>query len=104
MFGPFLTANVVVANRVEPLFSLIRPGQHTGAREYVILALVLFMIPAGAWIAARPLWRVRARLGAGVAVGNAIVAVLLLLAFVAIAVPLGVEVYRCDILSVSNCD
>lgn len=33
---PFLAANAIVANKVEPLFSFIRPGPHTSAFEYAL--------------------------------------------------------------------
>ncbi len=49
--------NAIVANRIEPYFSLIRPGPHTSPREYVLLFVVVCLIPVGAFVAARPLLR-----------------------------------------------
>lgn len=34
---PFVSMNTIVANRLEPFFSLIRPGIHTSLFEYVLL-------------------------------------------------------------------
>ena len=99
MFGPFLTANVVVANRVEPLFSLIRPGIDTSPREYVLLFGVVFLIPAGAFLALRPMLSNRRFYAL-----NAISAALLVFAFGALVMGIGSEIYRCDILRIPNCD
>ena len=54
---PFLAANAIVANRIEPFFSFIRPGPHTNSFEYVLLFGVIGCMPIGAFIAARPLFR-----------------------------------------------
>ena len=54
---PFLALNLVVVHRVEPLFSLLRPGIHTGPYEYAVLGLVLLLLPIGALIAMLPLRR-----------------------------------------------
>ena len=101
---PFLVANAVVANRIEPLFSLIRPGLHTGAREYAALAIVLLLMPAGAWWAMLPSL---GRDGAGrrrFYVMNCAVAVLLSASFAVITWALGAEIYACEYLKVLNCD
>ena len=101
---PFVIANAIVANRIEPFFSLIRPGAHTSPREYVLLAVVLLLLPLGAFVAARPLL---ARDAAGrrrVYPLNAALAGLFLAAFLAITSGLGADIYRCDILGLTNCD
>jgi hypothetical protein len=54
---PFVAADAIVGSRIEPFFSIIRPGLHTGPREYVLLAVVLLLILVGAIIAARPMLR-----------------------------------------------
>ena len=101
---PFLAANAVVGNRIEPFFSLIRPGEHTSAREYVLLAGLLALVLAGAFVAAAPMLRRgddgRRRfypLNAALALG-------LGLMFVAISYGLGSDIYRCDVLGLPNCD
>ena len=92
---PFLALNAVVASRIEPLFSLIRPDAHTSALEYALLATVLLLMPLGAFVALR-----RERLYAA----NVAVAVVLLGLFLAVATAPGVEIYRCDVLRIPNCD
>jgi hypothetical protein len=101
---PFLAANAIVGNRIEPFFSLIRPGEHTSAREYALLAGLLALILFGAFVAARPMLRRgddgRRRfypLNAALAAG-------LCLVFVALSYGLGSDIYRCDVLGVPNCD
>lgn len=101
---PFLAANAIVANRIEPFFSLIRPGIHTSGREYVLLVTVLFLIAAGAFVAARPMLRKGADGTRRFHVANAIVAALLSIFFILVSVGLGTDIYRCDVLGIPNCD
>jgi hypothetical protein len=101
---PFAALNAVVANRVEPVFSLIRPGLHTSPREYVLLAAVLLLLPAGAIWALRPTLRRDAHGRRHFYLMNAMSAGLLLLVFTVLAVALGDEIYRCDVLGNPNCD
>ncbi len=101
---PFLAANAVVANRIEPLFSLIRPGMHTSPREVVLLAIVLLLMPVGAMVAMLPSV---GRDGTGrrrLYVFNCAVAVALVAVFAVIASALGSEIYACEYLKVPNCD
>lgn len=58
---PLLVANTIVGNRIEPFFSLIRPGLHTSPREHALLVFVLLLLPAGAFIALRPVLNRRQR-------------------------------------------
>lgn len=95
--------NAIVANRIEPYFSLIRPGPHTSAREYVLLFVVMFLILVGAFVAARPLLRKADGTRRFYAV-NAVFAAFLCLAFVVLSGALGTEIYRCDVLKIPNCD
>jgi hypothetical protein len=101
---PFVAMNAIVANRIEPFFSFIRPGIHTSRFEYVALFSVVLLIPVGAFIAARPMLQRgvdgRRRFHAI----NAILAALLCMAFVAVVVGLGTDIYRCDVLGIPNCD
>ena len=101
---PFLTLNMVVANRIEPLFSLIRPGIHTSAFEYVLLAIVLFLIPVGAFIAIRPMLEKGSDGKRKFYLANGVLAAILLLVFVLLSVGLGSDIYRCDVLQIPNCD
>jgi hypothetical protein len=101
---PFLAVNAIVGNRLEPFFSLIRPGPHTSTREYVLLAVLLLLIPGGAVIAARPMLRKDDRGGRRLYAINATVAALLGLVFIVLSLALGSDIYRCDVLGVPNCD
>ena len=101
---PFVTMNAIVANRIEPYFSLIRPGPHTSPREYVLLFVVVCLIPVGAFVAARPLLRKEADGTRRFYAMNAGLAAFLCLAFVVLSGALGTEIYRCDVLGIPNCD
>ncbi len=101
---PLVTANAIVANRIEPFFSLIRPGIHTSPREYVLLFVVVLLIAVGAFLAARPLLQKGADGKRRFHAVNAVVATLLAIVFVAVSVGLGSDIYRCDILQIPNCD
>lgn len=101
---PFLTANAIVGNRLEPFFSLIRPGPHTSGREWVLLFVVVFLLPVGAFIAARPMLRSEMTGQRRIHLMNGIIAALLVAAFVMLAIELGPEIYRCDVLQIPNCD
>ena len=104
---PLLAANAIVGGRIEPLFSIIRPGAHTTPAEYALLTVLLLLLPVGAYIALRPLLGARAERESalsGPRVANWAVAAVLLVAFVAISASLGEEIYRCDVLQIPNCD
>jgi hypothetical protein len=96
--------NAIVGNRIEPFFSFIRPGIHTGPFEYPLLFIVLFLIPIGAFIAARPIFQKGADINRKLYLVNAILAALLLIVFLVVFIALGSEIYRCDILQIPNCD
>jgi hypothetical protein len=100
---PFFTANAIVAQRIEPFFSVIRPGPHTSTFELVLLAVVLLCLPAGAYVAARPLFASNTRRPSAWIV-NGTISVVLLVAFVVISTALGGEIYRCEVLGIPNCD
>lgn len=107
MFGlPFVLLNLTVAVRIEPLFSTIRPGVHTGPFEYPILIGALLLLPVGAAVALAPLWETMWRRGAvrRSQVVSIMVALLLVVSFVALAVPLGSDIVRCEVMQVKNCD
>ena len=101
---PLIAANAIVGSRIEPFFSIIRPGLHTGPREYVLLGVVLLLILVGAIVAARPMLRRSANGERRFYPINAAVAALLCLAFLTLALGLGSEIYRCDVLGIPNCD
>jgi predicted Na+-dependent transporter len=101
---PFVAMNAIVGNRIEPFFSMIRPGIHTSPLEYVLLFIVVLLIPVGAFVAARPLFQKRVDGKRRFHAVNAILATLLCILFVAVSAGLGSDIYRCDILRIPNCD
>jgi len=101
---PFAAANAIVGNRIEPFFSFIRPGPHTSAFEYVLLAVILACLPVGAFIAARPMLKRGADGGWRVHLVNAVLALVMLALFVILSAGLGADIYRCDVLYIPNCD
>lgn len=100
---PFAVANAIVGGRIEPFFSFIRPGPHTSAFEYGVLAAAVACLPLGAFIAARPMLK-RASGRRRVHLLNAVVALVMLALFVILSVGLGTDIYRCDVLQIPNCD
>jgi hypothetical protein len=103
-FAPFVLLNAIVGNRIEPFFSLIRPGIHTGPFEYPLLFIVLFLIPMGSFIAIRPVFQKGAERKRNFYLVNVLLAVLLLMVFVMLSIGLGSDIYRCDVLQIPNCD
>jgi hypothetical protein len=101
---PFVAANAMVGGRIEPFFSIIRPGPHTGAREYLLLLILVLLILIGAVVAARPMLSRGNDGRRRFYPVNAVVAALLGLGFIALSVGLGLDVYRCDVLGIPNCD
>lgn len=101
---PLIALNQIVGDKIEPFFSLIRPGIHTSPLEYVLLPVVLLLLPVGAFIAVRPIFRKETGGNRKLYLVNCIPAALLLLVFVLISVAWGSEIYRCEILQIPNCD
>ena len=102
--APFVLLHTIVGNRIEPFFSLIRPGIHTSTFEYILLFIVLFLIPVGSFIAIRPIFQRGAEGKRKFHLLNAVLAALLLIVVVMLFVGLGSEIYRCDVLQIPNCD
>jgi hypothetical protein len=101
---PLMAANAIVGHKIEPFFSLVRPGTHTSTREYVLLVILLALLPAGAWLATRPMLRSGVARSSRIDSINAVVAAILLLVFVAVSIGLAADVYRCNVLDIPNCD
>ena len=101
---PFVVLNFIVGNRIEPFFSWIRPTPHTSTQEYILLFTAILLIFLGAVVAARPFLQRGADGRRHFHPLNAVLATLLLVAFVSIAAALGTEIYRCDVLQIPNCD
>ena len=103
-YATFLAANAIVGSRIEPFFSLIRPGLHTSPREYVLLAVGLLLVLVGALVTARPMLHRRADGRRRIYAVNAILAAALASFFVMVAIAVGSDIYRCDVLGIPNCD
>lgn len=101
---PFFILNAIVGNRIEPLFSLIRPGLHTSPREYVLLSIVVLLFPVGAFIALSPTLRKNADGTHRFYPLNALIAGLLLVFFAMLSIGIGSDIYRCDVQQIPNCD
>jgi hypothetical protein len=100
---PFLLINAVVATRAEPVYGWLR-GLETltfgnyGLGFFLLVALLLLW-PVGAFVAVRPLFRERRWRIVNLALGA-----VLLVGFAYVGFALGEEIYRCDVLSIPNCD
>lgn len=101
---PLIALNQIVGDKIEPFYSLIRPGVHTSRFEYVLLPVVLLLLPVGAFVAVRPMFRKETGAKRKFYVVNVALAALLLGVFAVISVAWGTEIYRCDILQIPNCD
>ena len=101
---PFLILNTIVGIRIEPFYSLMRPDNHSGPLEYVLLAVVLLLIPVGGFIAARPMLQKGANGERKFYLLNTILAAILIAGGIALFVGLGSDIYRCDVLHIPNCD
>ena len=101
---PLLGLNAIVANRIQPFFSIIRPAGGTSPAEYVLLAFALLVLPIGAGVALWPAFVRPAHKTRGVPLVNGVIAAVLIAVFVAVAAGWASDIYRCDILRVPNCD
>lgn len=102
--APFVVLDVIVGKRIEPLFSFIRPGEHTSVVEYVLLFASLALLPVGAWVAMQPTLQVQIDKKRIFYLANTIIAVILVAVFGLLVVGLGSEIYHCDVLKAPNCD
>lgn len=103
--APFAIANWIIVHHVEPWFTWIRPGIHTSALEYALIAALLLLMPAGAVAAVSPMLPGTAARGRwAIYPMNGVVAVLLMAIFLALAWGLGSDIYACDVLRIPNCD
>jgi len=98
---PFLAMNLVVVFRVDPVFSWMRPGQHTGPYEWVIIWTLLGLLLVGAVVALLPV--VRARANRWWLVPNVVVGGILLVGFVLLSVGFGNDM-TCDAVAAKTCD
>jgi hypothetical protein len=100
---PFAVLDAIVANRVEPFITLLRPDTHTSTREIVLFTFVLLLLPLGAFVALRPLLRKDPAGKRRFFLMNCAAALLLAL-FSVLTFALGSEIYACEVLQIPNCD
>ncbi len=101
---PFLLVNTIAMRQIEPFISFLRPDGHTSAIEIVLLFLVLLVFPfGGAYISLLPILRSVYGKRKFYLV-NAAIACVLVLSSLTIASLLGIELFRCEVLHIPNCD
>src|SRR5689334_18157926 len=88
---PFLILNGVISQRIEPLFTLIRPGKHTSPLEIVLLTIIILLFPTGAFISALPIYRKKKFYPINIFAALALLAIFFMLSTVLLS-----ELYRCD--------
>ncbi|GAB4577628.1 MAG: hypothetical protein Fur0022_03590 [Anaerolineales bacterium] len=101
---PFVVMNAMVGNQFEPFLSFIRPDTHTSSLEYRLLAVVLLLLPIGAFVAVRPMLQVTEKGKRKWYILNLSLAIVLFVGFVLITIGLGTDIYRCEILQIPKCD
>ncbi len=100
---PFLVLNTIVARPIQPLLALLRPDGHSTPLEYALLATVLLLLPAGAFVALTPA-TLRPATFPRPPLANAAIAALLLGGFALVSFALFEDIYRCELLAIPNCD
>lgn len=100
---PFILTNFVVSLQLEPTYSWL--GSIPFLRNSPIFPLALLLLfPIGAFIAARPLFDKTSQKKQKFLWLNIVVTVTLLVLFIPVFSALSVELYRCEILQIPNCD
>lgn len=96
---PFLIANALVAAQASFFLSLLRPlGQTTSYEQFIALVLIA-LVGVGGVVALLPLLKEKR-----LYLVNAIVGAALIIFTLFAGYGLSVDVYRCDILKIPNCD
>jgi hypothetical protein len=102
---PFLLANYITINNIEPFMSMLRPTGHTTIFEHILLYFLLFVLPViGAGIASYPMLRRGKNGKRRLYLLNAIITVILLAGSIILSIVLGAEIYECDVLRIPHCD
>jgi cytochrome c biogenesis factor len=101
---PFAIANVIVATRMEPLYSFLDSLGFISSSPFPAVMILIAIGLAGSFVAAWPMLRKDADGRRKFYLLNAVVAVVLFVGFFVIGIELGEEVYRCDVLGIPNCD
>lgn len=98
---PFLALNLVVVHRVDPVYSWLRPGPHTGPYEWIVLWVLLGLVLVGAVVALLPL--ARAAANRWWLIPNVLVGGMMLTGFLLLSVALGHDM-TCDAVVSKICD
>ena len=98
---PLFAMNHIVVFRIEPVFSWIRPGTHTGHYEWIVLWTLLGLLLVGAVVALLPL--IRARANRWWVVPDVLIGGSLLAGFVLLSIALGQDM-TCDAVASKTCD
>jgi hypothetical protein len=101
---PFLFLNAIIGNRIEPIFSFIRPDIHTSQLEYLLLLTSVSLLPIGGAIAIRPVFQKTAGSNQKIYLLNYASSLVLFILFALLVIGLGSDIYKCDILKIPNCD
>ncbi len=99
--APLLVMNHIVVFRIDPVFSWLRPGVHTGPYEWAVLWTLLGLLLVGAVVALLPL--VRARVNRWWLLPKVLIGGLLLASFVLLSIALGHDM-TCDAVASKACD
>ncbi len=106
--APAFVLNAIAGAGLEPLYSFFMVGGEGGFLGnpigYLAFFAALALLLVGAWVALRPLLHAAAPLGWPVWLLNGAVALLLVSLFLLVTLAFGVELYRCDVLGIVNCD
>ncbi len=101
---PFFALNAIVVSKLEPFYTLIRPGLHTSPAESVLLNAVLILFPIAFFITLRPMLRRGYDGKYHFYIINALLGAVILAVTVLIWGGLAQDVISCDILKIPNCD
>jgi hypothetical protein len=108
MIVPFIMLNTIIANRVEPLYSFFKISSPVdfGGNPVGVFALIisLLLILAGIGIIITPLLHKNTEGNRKFYPVNFTIASILFLGLALLLGGLAIEVYRCDILQIPNCD
>lgn len=109
LFLPFFVLNLLVGRDIALIDTLFRSvfsldGFRTNPLGHIVFLAVILMIPVGSVIALRSAVQQRPGETRKVYVVNLILGAVTLLFFVVLASALIMEVYRCDVLLIPNCD
>lgn len=96
---PFFVANILVVTQVRFFLSLLRPlGQTTSYEQFIVLALIA-LVGVGGIVALLPMLRDKRLYIVNAIIGAALIGFAIFAGY-----GLSVDVYRCDILKIPNCD